>query len=73
MNFEVVKEIVAYGRKREKEAGKNFRFTLTTNGMLLNDEVTEFCNREISHVVLSLDGRKEIKAMMRPSRTGKGS
>lgn len=73
MNFEVVKEIVAYGRKREKEAGKNFRFTLTTNGMLLNDEVTEFCNREISNVVLSLDGRKEINDMMRPSRNGKGS
>lgn len=73
MNFEVVKEIVAYGRKREKEAGKNFRFTLTTNGMLLSDEVTEFCNREISNVVLSLDGRKEINDMMRPSRNGKGS
>lgn len=73
MNFEVVKEIVAYGRKREKEAGKNFRFTLTTNGMLLNDEVTEFCNKEISNVVLSLDGRQCINDKMRPTRNGKGS
>lgn len=73
MNFDVVKEIVAYGRSREKEAGKNFRFTLTTNGMLLNDEVMDFCNREISNVVLSLDGRKEVNDMMRPTRNGKGS
>lgn len=73
MNFDVVKEIVAYGRSREKEAGKNFRFTLTTNGMLLSDEVMDFCNREISNVVLSLDGRKEVNDMMRPTRNGKGS
>ncbi|MDO5127559.1 MAG: thioether cross-link-forming SCIFF peptide maturase [Eubacteriales bacterium] len=73
MNFDVVKEIVAYGRMREKEAGKNFRFTLTTNGVLLNDDVIEFCNREISNVVLSLDGRKEIHDLMRPTRNGKGS
>lgn len=73
MNFEVVKEIVAYGRSREKDAGKNFRFTLTTNGMLLNDEVMDFCNREISNVVLSLDGRKEVNDAMRPTRNGKGS
>lgn len=73
MNFEVVKELVAYGRSREKEAGKNFRFTLTTNGMLLNDEVMEFCNREISNVVLSLDGRKDVNDVMRPTRNGKGS
>lgn len=73
MNFDVVKEIVAYGRKREKEAGKNFRFTLTTNGVLLNDEVIEFCNKEISNVVLSLDGRKEINDAMRPTRNQKGS
>ena len=73
MNFDVVKELVAYGRSREKEAGKNFRFTLTTNGMLLNDEVIDFCNREISNVVLSLDGRKEVNDLMRPSRNGKGS
>lgn len=73
MNFDVVKEIVAYGRMREKEAGKNFRFTLTTNGVLLNDDVIEFCNREISNVVLSLDGRKEVHDRMRPTRNGKGS
>ncbi len=73
MNFDVVKEIVAYGRKREKEAGKNFRFTLTTNGVLLNDEVIDFCNKEISNVVLSLDGRKCIHDDMRPTRNGKGS
>ena len=59
MNFDVVKEIVAYGRSKEKAANKNFRFTLTTNGMLLNDEVIDFCNREISNVVLSLDGRSQ--------------
>lgn len=73
MNFDVVKELVAYGRNREKEAGKNFRFTLTTNGMLLNDEIMEFCNREISNVVLSLDGRKEINDATRPTRNGRGS
>ena len=55
MNFEVVKQLVAYGRSREKEANKNFRFTLTTNGMLLNDEVIDFCNAEMFNVVLSLD------------------
>ncbi len=73
MNFPVVKKLVAYGREREKETGKNFRFTLTTNGMLLNDEVIDFCNEEISNVVLSLDGRKEINDLMRPTPNGKGS
>ncbi|MBQ8316802.1 MAG: thioether cross-link-forming SCIFF peptide maturase [Lachnospiraceae bacterium] len=73
MNFDVVKRLVEYGRMREKEAGKNFRFTLTTNGVLLNDEIIEFCNKEISNVVLSLDGRKEIHDLMRPTRNGKGS
>lgn len=73
MNFDVVKKLVEYGRMREKEAGKNFRFTLTTNGVLLNDEIIEFCNKEISNVVLSLDGRKEIHDLMRPTRNGKGS
>lgn len=73
MNFDVVKEIVAYGRSREKEANKNFRFTLTTNGVLLDDDVIEFCNREISNVVLSLDGRKEVNDWMRPTRNAKGS
>lgn len=73
MNFDVVKEIVAYGRSKEKQYNKNFRFTLTTNGLLLNDDVIEFCNREISNVVLSLDGRKCIHDKMRPTRNGKGS
>ncbi|MCM1271998.1 MAG: thioether cross-link-forming SCIFF peptide maturase [Clostridium sp.] len=73
MNFEAVKEIVAYGRSIEKAAGKNFRFTLTTNGILLNDEVVEFCNKEISNVVLSLDGRKCVNDNMRPFANGKGS
>ena len=60
MNFQVVKDLVAYARSIEKEKNKNFRFTLTTNGMLIDDEVIEFANRECSNVVLSLDGRKEI-------------
>lgn len=73
MNWEVVKQLVAYGRSREKECDKNFRFTLTTNGMLLNDEVMEFCNKEMGNVVLSLDGRREVNDRMRPTRNGKGS
>ncbi len=73
MNFDVVKKIVEYGRSKEKEHNKNFRFTLTTNGVLLDDEVIEFCNKEISNVVLSLDGRKNINDLMRPTRNGKGS
>jgi len=73
MNWEVVKELVKYGRQREKEANKNFRFTLTTNGMLLNDEVMEFLNKEMSNVVISLDGRKEVNDRMRPRRGGQGS
>ena len=73
MNWEVVKEIVAYGRSLEKEHDKNFRFTLTTNGVLLNDEIMEFANQEMSNVVLSIDGRKEVNDYMRPSRNGKGS
>ena len=60
MNWDVVKELVKYGRSLEKEHNKLFRFTLTTNGVLLNDEVMEFCNKEMSNVVLSLDGRKEV-------------
>ena len=71
MNWEVVKEIVRYGRSKEKEFNKNFRFTLTTNGVLLNDEVMEFANKEMSNVVLSLDGRKEVNDRMRPFRNGK--
>ena len=73
MNFDVVKELVKYGRSKEKEYNKNFRFTLTTNGVLLNDEVMEFINAEMSNVVLSLDGRKEVNDRMRPFRNGKGS
>ncbi len=73
MNWEVVKQLVEYGRSKEKEHNKNFRFTLTTNGVLLNDEIMEFLNKEMSNVVLSLDGRKEVNDMMRPFRNGKGS
>ena len=73
MNWEVVKQLVEYGRSQEKEHNKRFRFTLTTNGVLLNDEIMEFCNREMSNVVLSLDGRKEVNDKMRPFRNGKGS
>ena len=73
MNFDVVKKLVAYGREQEKQHDKHFRFTLTTNGILLNDDVMEFCNREMDNVVLSLDGRKEIHDRMRPTRNGKGS
>ncbi len=73
MNWEVVKQIVAYAREREKQHGKNFRFTLTTNGMLINDEVIDFCNREMQNVVLSLDGRKEIHDRFRVDYAGNGS
>ncbi len=73
MNWQVVKDLVAYGREQEKLHNKNFRFTLTTNGVLLNDEVQEFVNREMSNVVLSIDGRKEVNDRMRPFRGGKGS
>ena len=73
MNFEVVKEIVAYGRSLEDQYNKKFRFTMTTNGILLNDDITEFLNREMSNVVMSIDGRKEVHDKMRPSPNGKGS
>ncbi len=73
MNFEVVKRLVAYAREREKECGKHFRFTLTTNGMLLDDEVTDFANREMDNVVLSLDGRKEVNDRFRKTVGGVGS
>ena len=73
MNWDVVKRLVEYARSIEKENGKNFRFTLTTNGMLLDDEVTEFCNREMSNVVLSLDGRKEVHDRLRKDYSGRGS
>ncbi len=73
MNWQVVKDLVAYARSIEKDAGKNFRFTLTTNGVLLDDEVTEFCNREMHNVVLSLDGRKEVNDRFRVDVAGNGS
>ncbi len=73
MNFDVVKQLVAYARSVEKEKGKNFRFTLTTNGMLIDDDVIDFANRECSNVVLSLDGRKEIHDRYRVDYAGNGS
>ena len=73
MNWDVVKETVRYGRSLEEKHNKKFRFTLTTNGVLLNDEVMEFANKEMANVVLSIDGRKEIHDYMRPTRNGKGS
>ena len=73
MNFDVVKELVAYARSIEKEKGKNFRFTLTTNGVLVDDDVIDFANRECANVVLSLDGRKEIHDRYRVDYAGNGS
>ncbi len=73
MNFQVVKDLVAYARSIEKEKGKNFRFTLTTNGVLVDDDVIDFANRECSNVVLSLDGRKEVHDRYRVDYAGNGS
>lgn len=73
MNFDVVKKLVEYGRSIEAANNKKFRFTLTTNGMLLTDEVLEFANKEMGNLVLSIDGRKHIHDMMRPRRGGQGS
>lgn len=73
MNWEVVKELVKYGRSQEEPHNKKFRFTLTTNGVLLNDDILEFANREMSNIVLSIDGRAEVHDYMRPFRNGKGS
>lgn len=73
MNFDVVKRLVAYARSVEKEHGKNFRFTLTTNGMLIDDDVIDFANREMDNVVLSLDGRKEVNDRFRKTAGGVGS
>lgn len=73
MNWQVVKDLVAYARSVEKERGKNFRFTLTTNGMLIDEDVIDFANREMSNVVLSLDGRKEIHDATRVDYAGNGS
>lgn len=73
LNFEVVKDLVKYARSIEKEKGKNFRFTLTTNGVLIDEDVIDFANKEMSNVVLSLDGRKEIHDRFRVDYSGKGS
>ena len=73
MNFDMVKELVAYAREREKEAKKNFRFTFTTNGVLIDDDMIDFVNREMSNVVLSLDGRKEVHDRYRVDYAGNGS
>lgn len=73
LNFDVVKRLVAYGREQEPLHNKKFRFTLTTNGVLLNDEIQDFANREMDNVVLSIDGRKEVNDRMRPFPKGAGS
>ena len=73
MNWQVVKDLVAYARSLEPIHNKNFRFTLTTNGVLLNDEVIDFCNKEMHNVVLSLDGRKEVHDRFRKDYSGNGS
>ncbi len=73
LNFQVVKDLVAYGRSLEAPHNKKFRFTLTTNGVRLDDEIVDFANREMDNVVLSIDGRKEVHDYMRPFPNGSGS
>lgn len=73
MNFEVVKKIVEYARSLEEKHNKKFRFTITTNGLLLTDDKIDYINKEMSNVVLSLDGRKEINDMLRKTKGGQGS
>lgn len=73
MNFEVVKKTVEYARSIEQQHGKNFRFTITTNGLALNDEITDYINSEMSNIVLSIDGRKHVNDKMRPTQAGQGS
>jgi len=73
LNWAVVKQLVAYGRAQEERRGKRFRFTLTTNGVGLNDEVMDFANREMETVVLSLDGRKSVHDRFRKTPDGRGS
>lgn len=73
MNFDLVQDLVEYGRRLEKEFNKHFRFTMTTNGVLLNDEIIDYLNKEMDNVVLSLDGRKELNDEMRPTSNGRGS
>ncbi len=72
MNWQVVKDLVAYGRSLEEPHHKKFRFTLTTNGVLLDDDIIDFANREMANIVLSVDGRKEINDRMRPLAGGQG-
>ena len=72
MNWEVVKQLVEYGRSKEAEYGKKFRFTITTNGMLLDDEKMDFINKEMSNVVMSIDGRKEVNDRVRKRVDGTG-
>ena len=73
MNFETVKELVLYGRSLEKPYNKHFRFTITTNGVLLSDEIIDFCNEHMANIVMSLDGRKQVNDLMRPTISGGGS
>jgi len=73
MNFDVVKKLVEYGREEEKKHNKNFRFTITTNGVLLNDEIEKYINEHMHNIVLSIDGREEINNLMRPNYSGKGT
>ncbi len=73
MNWDVVKRLVAYGRSIEKENNKNFRFTLTTNGVLVDDEVIEFANKEMHNVVMSIDGRPDVHDHLRKDYLGNGS
>lgn len=73
LNWQVIKKLVDYGRSLEKSTGKNFRFTLTTNGLLIDDDVIDFCNREMSNVVLSLDGSRDTNDRMRKTKQGKGT
>ena len=73
MNFEVIKQLVAYGRSIEQEKNKKFKFTTTTNCVLMNDEIIDFLNKEMSNVVISMDGRPEVHDRMRPTANGRGS
>ena len=73
MNFDVVKELVAYGRENEGKYGRTIRFTITTNGMLLDDEKIEYINEVMDNVILSIDGRPEVNDRMRKTVNGKGT
>lgn len=73
LNFDIVKEIVAYGRILEKQFGKKISFTITTNGLNMNEEIIDYFNEEMDNVVISIDGRKDIHDRMRPIHAGTGS